>query len=187
MKDVDNNMNMLEGLGYSPKNSLDNLDKMVTAVVELLLLHDITIATAESCTGGLISQLITSVPGVSEIFSLGMCTYSNEAKHRYLNVSQKTIKQHGAVSAQTAIYMARGIRKAAGADIGVAVTGIAGPGGGTPTKPVGTVFAGFAFDSRAYSILLPLNRLEWVKTREDIRKTAALCVFEQLFAQLSED
>lgn len=180
-------MNMSNNSGHSPKSDPDNLDKTVTAVVKLLLLHEIKIATAESCTGGLISQLITSVPGVSEIYSLGICTYSNEAKHKYLRVPQKTLKAYGAVSAQTAIYMARGIREAAGADIGVSVTGIAGPGGGTPAKPVGTVFAGFALGSRAYSLLLPLHRFGNPKSREDIRRAAALCVFEQLFTQLNEE
>lgn len=187
MKITKNTVDMLSNSGYLPKDGLVNLDKTVTSVVKLLLLHGITIAAAESCTGGLISQLLTSVPGVSEIFSLGMCTYSNETKHRYLHVPQKTLKQYGAVSAQTAIYMARGIQSAAGADIGVSVTGIAGPGGGTSAKPVGTVFAGFAFENRAYAVLLPLNRLEYLKSREDIRRAAALCVFEQLFAQLNEE
>ncbi len=109
-----------------------------------LLLKKITLSCAESCTGGLIAKTITDFPGSSEIFSEGIVTYSNEAKKKYLGVRAETLDSFGAVSNQTAREMADGIRKASGSCIGVCTTGIAGPGGGTDEKPVGTVFIGIS-------------------------------------------
>lgn len=100
------------------------------------------ISALESCTGGLISAMLTDIPGASEVIEECIVTYSNEAKRRELNVSAETLRNEGAVSRSTAYQMADGICRHTGADIGIAVTGIAGPGGGTPEKPVGTVFAG---------------------------------------------
>ncbi len=102
------------------------------------------IAVAESCTGGLIGSRITSVPGSSDYFEAGMVTYSNRAKELFLSVPHEVIATKGSVSPEVAEAMARGVRAATGADIGVAVTGIAGPGGGSPDKPVGLVYIGLA-------------------------------------------
>ncbi len=109
---------------------------------ERLLEKGLKIATAESCTGGMIAAKITSVSGASGSFDAGVVTYSNEQKHKLLGVSKKTLKKYGAVSKETALEMCRGVRKLAKADIGVSVTGIAGPTGGTAEKPVGTVWIG---------------------------------------------
>lgn len=97
------------------------------------------IATAESCTGGLVAGLLTEIPGSSDVLERGFVTYSNEAKEELLGVPRKILKAHGAVSAETARAMADGALKQSSADIAVAVTGIAGPGGGTADKPVGLV------------------------------------------------
>ena len=97
------------------------------------------IAVAESCTGGLVSAAITEIPGSSDVFEAGYVTYSNAAKSGVLKVSSEVVETFGAVSVATAWAMARGALLASEADIAVAITGIAGPGGGTPTKPVGTV------------------------------------------------
>ncbi|MEE7626976.1 CinA family protein [Methylobacter sp. Wu8] len=102
------------------------------------------IATAESCTGGWIAQTITDVPGSSAWFDRGFVTYSNSAKVQMLDVSPETLEKHGAVSAETATEMAAGALAHSEADVAVAVTGIAGPDGGTPDKPVGTVFIAWA-------------------------------------------
>jgi nicotinamide-nucleotide amidase len=102
------------------------------------------IATAESCTGGWIAQTITDVPGSSAWFDRGFVTYSNAAKVQMLGVKPQTLESYGAVSAETATEMAVGALKHSDADISVAVTGIAGPDGGTPEKPVGTVFIAWA-------------------------------------------
>lgn len=109
-------------------------------VVERLRSRTMTLATAESCTGGLISSRITDVPGSSEVFLGGVVSYSNSAKMQLLGVPRQTIDHHGAVSEQTAAAMAEGARRVFCADIGLSVTGIAGPGGGTPLKPVGLVY-----------------------------------------------
>jgi PncC family amidohydrolase len=99
-----------------------------------------TLALAESCTGGLVSHRITNVPGSSAFFNGGIVSYSNEAKMSLLGVSADTLQEHGAVSEETVLEMARGVRRALSADIGAAVSGIAGPGGATPGKPVGLVW-----------------------------------------------
>ncbi|MEO0329142.1 MAG: CinA family protein [Pseudomonadota bacterium] len=103
-----------------------------------------TVTTAESCTGGMIGAALTSVAGSSDVYKSGLITYSNEAKITYLNVEPDTLSEHGAVSSQTAAQMAIGALEAAKADAAVAVTGIAGPGGGSEEKPVGLVFISVA-------------------------------------------
>jgi len=112
------------------------------ALVSLLAEKGLTIAVAESCTGGLVAKRITDIPGASRVFQCGVCTYSNEMKTRLIGVSPDTLEAHGAVSAETAAEMARGVRTLAGADIGLAITGVAGPDGGTDEKPVGLTFIG---------------------------------------------
>jgi nicotinamide-nucleotide amidase len=116
---------------------------------QLLAQRKKTIATAESCTGGLIGARLTNVPGSSTYFERGVVTYSNQSKVELLQVPAGIIEQYGAVSEQVAILMAQGVRKLAGTDYGLSVTGIAGPGGGTPQKPVGLVYVGFAHETDA--------------------------------------
>ena len=109
----------------------------------LLTEHSLTLAIAESCTGGMIANLITNVPGSSKYFERGIISYSNKSKIELLNVPKTVLEKHGAVSEQTASAMANGIRTQANTDLGLAVTGIVGPTGGSPTKPVGLVYIGF--------------------------------------------
>jgi competence/damage-inducible protein CinA-like protein len=99
-----------------------------------------TLATAESCTGGMVAERITEIPGASNVFVGSVVAYSNEVKARELGVADEVLREHGAVSAETAAAMARGVRERLNADVSIAVTGIAGPGGGTPEKPVGLVY-----------------------------------------------
>ena len=112
------------------------------AVVQLLKEKKMTVTTAESCTGGLLSGRIINVPGASEVLNEAHVTYSNEAKEKILGVPHEILKAHGAVSRETAEAMARGACQATGADASIAVTGIAGPDGGTEEKPVGLVYIG---------------------------------------------
>jgi nicotinamide-nucleotide amidase len=109
-------------------------------VLDLARAQRLTIGAAESCTGGLVAARLTSVPGSSEAFAGGVVAYDNRLKVGLLGVPEETLNRDGAVSAETAAAMARGARSALGADIGVAITGVAGPGGGTPEKPVGLVY-----------------------------------------------
>lgn len=162
--------------GYSSECLSGNLDKTVTSVVELLKQRGLTIATAESCTGGLLSELITSVSGASEVFELGLCTYSENMKHRFLSVPDSDISRYGVVSEKVALGMVKGLKKISGADICVSVTGIAGPGGGTPETPVGTVYIGFDICGRQFVRLPELWTLN-DKSRSNIRRTAAMYAF----------
>lgn len=120
------------------------ITNQTTALLSLLKSKGLKLATAESCTGGLIASLITEISGASEVFECGFVTYSNDSKTNLLGVDEKLIAQHGAVSEEVAIAMAKGTLKKTGADIAVSVTGIAGPNGGTEQKPVGLVFIAVA-------------------------------------------
>ncbi len=117
---------------------------MIKKLIEKLNEKHMTISTAESCTGGMIGACITSVSGASNVYNEGYITYSNDAKEKNLGVPHTTLETYGAVSEETAREMADGVRKKSNADIGIAVTGIAGPGGGTAEKPVGLVYIGVA-------------------------------------------
>lgn len=123
------------------------MEKLELRVGIYLNERKLTLSTAESCTGGLVASRITDVSGSSAYFLGGIVAYSYEAKAALLDVSWDTLNGKGAVSRETVIEMARGARKALGADIAVSVSGIAGPGGGTPDKPVGTVWIGLSTPS----------------------------------------
>jgi nicotinamide-nucleotide amidase len=139
-----------------------------SAVVRLLSAHRLTLATAESCTGGLLSARITEVPGSSKVFLGGAVTYSNQAKVDLVSVPAERIAAHGAVSPQVAEAMAKGVRERFGADYGVGITGIAGPEGGTPEKPVGLVYIAVA-DAKGGEV----ERNVFIGSRQDIRNRAA--------------
>lgn len=119
-------------------------DRMSNVVGSMLRDAGVSLASAESCTGGLLASMFTDTPGASEYFERGFVTYSNASKMQLLGVSEETMRANGAVSRETAMAMAEGARRAAGTNLGVALTGIAGPGGATPDKPVGTVYIALA-------------------------------------------
>jgi len=138
------------------------------------------IAIAESCTGGLVSAALTEIPGSSDVFEAGYVTYSNAAKILELKVSGDIVDTFGSVSVATAWSMARGALAASEADVAVAITGIAGPGGGTPQKPVGTVvFARAERDADPAKIVADQKFFD-EKTRSGVRLQAALCALELL-------
>ena len=124
----------------------DALFSLGERLVNTLKSSGTTLATAESCTGGWIAKVLTDIAGSSAVFGYGIVSYSNDAKASMLDVSQATLDEHGAVSEAVVMEMAEGVRRLAGSDIGVAVSGIAGPDGGSDDKPVGTVW--FAWSSR---------------------------------------
>lgn len=139
------------------------------------------IAVAESCTGGLVSAALTEIPGSSAVFEAGYVTYSNEAKINGIGVSNDVIDTFGAVSVATAWAMARGALAKSGADVAVAITGIAGPDGGTPAKPVGTVvFARAERDATDDDCTADQKLFDTSGGRSGIRRQAALCALDLL-------
>ncbi len=153
--------NMIYGEG--DENSLE------AVVCDLLIKNGLKLATAESCTGGLLAEKITSVSGASACFDCGVITYSNEQKQKLLGVSGETLDKFGAVSEQTALEMCRGVRDIAQADFGIGITGIAGPSGGTEEKPVGLVYIGICGDN-IHKVL----RFNFAGNRDDVRQRAAM-------------
>ena len=139
--------------------------------VRLLCEKNMTITTAESCTGGLISKMITDVSGSSAVFNCGIVSYSNEIKHTLLGVSDKTLEVYGAVSEQTVREMAQGVLKIAQADIAVAVSGIAGPSSDGTDKPVGLIYIAVATTETVK--IKKLNNVFSVNIRENNRNSAA--------------
>ena len=143
-----------------------------------------TVAVAESCTGGLVSAALTEIAGSSDVFLAGYVTYSNEAKMAALRVNEDVVGTFGAVSVATAWAMARGALMASGADVAVAITGIAGPGGGSPSKPVGTVvFARAERDEDPDHVVADSKQFDADGGRSGIRLEAALCALELLEPQ----
>ena len=138
------------------------------------------LALAESCTGGMIGMRITAIPGSSEYFDSSVVVYSNEAKSRFLGVSNDLLKSHGAVSRECAKAMAEGLIGRTGVDYAGAVTGIAGPDGGTPEKPVGTVWIAWGSEGDIFTELLKLTG-----NRDKVRRSAATALLERL-AELVE-
>lgn len=144
-------------------------------IVQALKNRNYTITTAESCTGGLLAGRILNVSGASAVYNEGHITYSNEAKERLLGVSHDTLEQYGAVSEQTAAEMAIGAARIASANVGLSTTGIAGPGGGTPEKPVGLVYIGCAINGD-----VTVEECRFSGNREENRNAAVEAVLQLL-------
>ena len=140
------------------------------SVIDILIDKKMTFTCAESCTGGLFSGRMVSVPGASDVYKMGFITYANKAKKKLLGVKSDTLKNHGAVSHQCAEEMAKGAAKAAKADVAIAITGIAGPGGGTKTKPVGLVYIGCFCHGKVV-----VEEHKFIGNRTQIRESAVLC------------
>ncbi|MGE5614224.1 MAG: competence/damage-inducible protein A [Bacillota bacterium] len=155
---------------YSRDNS--SLDEVAA---KLLMESGLTLSVAESCTGGLFASRLTEIPGISAVFDRAIVTYSNRSKMEELGVKRETLEQYGAVSEQTAKEMAEGIRKVSSSDIGIAITGIAGPGGGTTEKPVGLVFVAIAHNKGVEA-----KKLELWGSRTRIRNVTCLNAFDML-------
>lgn len=145
------------------------------SVIDILKEKNLTLSTAESCTGGMIGELITSVSGASEVYGFGFITYANEAKEQILGVKHETLEKFGAVSEETAREMALGAKRVSGSDISVSVTGIAGPGGGTKEKPVGLVYTAICCNNK-----VEVTKLLLKGDRESVRKQTVEKVFENI-------
>lgn len=157
----------------------------IDTLLQTLIDRHITVSVAESCSGGLISKLITDMPGCSDIYPGGVCAYSNEMKMKWLNVKEETLAQYGAVSAETAQEMAQGIRNATKSDYGISTTGIAGPGGGSAEKPVGLVYIAVAGEQDCYVERLPLDA-DMPLTREHIRQATANYALQMLWRAITK-
>lgn len=155
------------------ENTLENV------VGEMLVSKNLTIATAESCTGGLLAGTLINYPGISASFMEGAITYSNEAKMKRLGVKEETLAKFGAVSEETAREMAEGIAKAANTDIGISVTGIAGPGGGTEEKPVGLVYVGLYIKGK-----VSVKKFNIPRDRQYVRRRTVMTTLDWLRREL---
>ena len=159
-----------------------DIEKLATEVLEKCRAKKWQLATAESCTGGLIGGALTDIAGSSDVFDRGFITYSNKAKARVIGVSTETLRSFGAVSEETAREMALGALKTAGANITVAVTGIAGPGGGGPGKPVGLVHFAVATEEG----VAEHRKMEYGDIgRSEVRIATIKTALEMLFAAAS--
>jgi len=150
-------------------------DSIESVVIDLLKQKELSISVAESCTGGLISSTLISVPGVSSVFKEALVAYTNESKIKHLKVKEDLIKEYGAVSDQVAGQMAKGIAEFSNSDIGIATTGIAGPGGGTEEKPVGLVYVGLYIKGKLYTDKYIIN-----SSRDGVRRRTTLKVLDWL-------
>ncbi|MGL4790475.1 MAG: nicotinamide-nucleotide amidohydrolase family protein, partial [Anaerotignaceae bacterium] len=146
-----------------------------------LMEKNITVAVAESCTGGMVAKRFTDIEGISKVFMEGAVTYSNEAKIRRLGVKPETLEKYGAVSAETAAEMAEGMAKTAGVDLAVSTTGVAGPDGGTDEKPVGTVYLGMYYKGEVKT-----KELHNVGNRERIRDKTSDSIFDWIRRTIEE-
>lgn len=159
-----------------------NISELARKTIEDLTIKGNTVATAESCTGGLISGALTSISGSSNVLYGGFVTYANAAKSDMIGVSPATLEAHGAVSDQTVREMAEGALKTAPVDYAIAVTGIAGPGGGSETKPVGLVFFAVATPSRTISRKWNFGDVG----RDEVREMSVLTGLELLWNVIQE-
>lgn len=157
-----------------------NENSIQSTLGEILCRNKLTISTAESCTGGMISAKLISYPGISSVFLEGAVTYSNESKIKRLGVKKYTIDQYGAVSQETAREMVEGISKTSGSDVSVATTGIAGPGGGTDEKPVGLVYIATYIEGST-----KIKKYKFDGTRDEIRALATNYALKMLKDELN--
>tara|TARA_B100001248_G_scaffold90706_1_gene67108 strand:- start:57566 stop:58801 length:1236 start_codon:yes stop_codon:yes gene_type:complete len=153
----------------------DKGETLAEVVFRKLLSNKITISFAESCTGGMISNTLTDIPGSSKVYGLGLNTYSNTAKNKILNVPYKLINKHGAVSRVVVRSMVKNLIKLSGSDVGVAISGIAGPDGGTDDKPIGTVFVAYLMNNKVIT-----KKYFFTGTRKTVKLRTTLEVFDFL-------
>lgn len=157
-------------------NTEKNLEEIVS---KILIDKNLTISTAESCTGGLLAGTLINYPGISSVFMEGAITYSNEAKMKNLKVKEETLESFGAVSEETAKEMAMGMASKAGTDIAISVTGIAGPGGGSEEKPVGLVYVGLYLKGEVKT-----EKLNLLGNRQEVRNATVISALNFLKREL---
>jgi len=152
-------------------------------LIKLLKNNKLTLSCAESCTGGLVSKAVTDVSGCSAVFLGGVVSYANEVKMNALGVKKETLARFGAVSRETAIEMAEGVKRLCASDIGISTTGIAGPDGGTDEKPVGTVYVGFSYNGVSEAFNLKLDK---TLSRDEIRHLTVEKILQYTYDKISQ-
>jgi nicotinamide-nucleotide amidase len=163
------------------QSTTEDADSLAAAVLEAADSRNLKIGCAESCTGGLIAATITDVPGASKHFEGGIVSYTESVKHARLDVSWDTLKEHGVVSEQTACEMAKGACQALDVDVAVSVTGIAGPGGAEPGKPVGTVWIGVSSARATYA-----KHFLFDGGRDDVRRQTVETALAMMLSEIEE-
>jgi nicotinamide-nucleotide amidase len=156
------------------------LEAAAKEVVVVAVERSLTLGTVESCTGGLVAHLITQVPGASQVFEAGWVCYSNAAKMHLLDVPRELLMEHGAVSEEVALALVQGARRRMGVDVAVSTTGIAGPTGATPGKPVGLMWCALAQDTRAHAQQILAQGLD----RSATKRVFAMAALERLHEAL---
>ncbi len=167
--------------GWPPFAMEEEMEDLAEVAGEMLRARGLTLSLAESCTGGLLGHRITNIPGSSDYFLGGVVSYSNEAKEKILGVPHETLVNHGAVSEKTALAMARGARRLFGSHLALAVTGIAGPTGGTPEKPVGLVYIALSAEG-----VKQCQRFVWPGDRLQNKAQSAEAALQLLISYLAE-
>lgn len=160
------------------------MKELAIKLSELLTQRGLTISTAESCTGGLVAKTITDISGVSSVYFGSVVSYDNSVKENVLGVKRQTLDTVGAVSAETACQMAEGVKNLMKTDIGISTTGIAGPGGATPGKPVGTVYIGIAYKDKVESRLLQIDE---TLSRDEIRRIVTRLLLTDVCEKISKN
>jgi len=158
------------------------MSALAERLLGIIIEREEKIATAESCTGGLLAAALTDVPGSSDAFDMGMISYSNDIKARYLGVNQEVLDTLGAVSAPVASQMAIGIRILATAQLGIGITGIAGPGGGSEEKPVGLIYIGTAYGEKVI-----VGKYLFQGSRGEIRQQSVEAALQQALSMLENE
>lgn len=156
------------------------IDEHIKEIIDICSKRNLTIALAESCTGGMISEMITSISGSSKVFKGAVISYSNESKETLLNVSQKTLNEHGAVSSETATEMVLGCKDRLSADICLSVTGIAGPTGGTKEKPVGLVYIAVISNNKSPIVKKYIFKGDRTEIRRQTAHEAIKAIYEAI-------
>ena len=165
----------------------DTIESAASDLVTALLAAGKTVAAAESCTGGWVAKAITDIAGSSGCFSYGIVSYSNEAKEALLDVDAATLKEHGAVSEATVREMVAGVLELSGADLAVAISGVAGPGGGTPDKPAGTVWFSWASRSSRGGVSVETALHHLGGDREAVRRQSVVLALDGVRERIQAD
>lgn len=158
------------------------LESKIKYVVQFLLEKQYKISFAESCTGGLLASSLVGIPDASKVFDESIVTYSDASKVKYLGVNPSTIQQYGVVSEEVALEMVKGLMKTTNAQVGVSITGFAGPGGGSIDKPVGTVCFGFCIQEKTFVQTMYFQHM----SRNEVRESATIYVWDMLISLLTK-